>query len=45
MTWVKVNRNTQDLENEDLEHYTDMLVDNMPMAINDWFKLNKHTVY
>ena len=26
MTWVKVNRNNQDLEHEDLLHYTDMLV-------------------
>ena len=26
MTWVKVDRKSQDLEHEDLQHYTDMLV-------------------
>ena len=29
MTWVKVNRNNQDLEHEDLLHYTDMLVNTL----------------
>ena len=37
MTWVKVDRKSQDLEHEDLQHYTDMLV-------KEWIKKCKKTL-